>query len=67
MDADELWTTQQIRDKVEWEGGWQAFYEWGGLRQRTGVSEVDIILDRLQVACGELEACTGALDSLLGG
>lgn len=30
MREPEKWTLAEVHDKMEWEGGWLALYDWGG-------------------------------------
>lgn len=64
--VNEVWTKEEIRDKMDNEGGWLSFYYWGGLLQRTGDTATDGLLTVLQDLFTQAERVIEELNKDLG-
>lgn len=62
----DAWSKEDLRDKIESEGGWLDFYYWGGLVQRTGDVATDGLLRVLQELFVKAENVIEQLNKDLG-
>lgn len=61
----ELWTPAELAAKVDYEGGWWDFYQWGGMTQVTGYAHINYALGMVKKAFKDAEVHIDALNELL--